>query len=507
MATLRVILGDQLSPALPTLSQVAEDDWILMAEVQTEAHYCPHHKHKIIVIFSAMRHFAESLRGLGYQLRYIRFDEQVRSLTDAVALALTEIPGLQHILLTEPGEYRVGQEIAGWAGRFNLPVTSLEDSRFLISRAQFSGWAAGKRQLRMEYFYREMRKHTGLLMQDGQPAGGQWNFDSSNRKALPAELTIPAPLSFEPDLVTQEVQALVARHFPTNMGDASQFRLAVSGKQARQAFLHFLTQQLPLFGDYQDAMRIDQPFLFHSVCSIYLNCGLLDARWMCSKVVLAWQQGLVPLNAAEGFIRQIIGWREYVRGLYWLQMPGYKTLNSLNAATALPEFYWHGQTKMRCMQQAIEHTKRYAYSHHIQRLMITGNFALLAGLDVQQVCNWYLAVYADAYEWVELPNTLGMALFADNGILASKPYAASGKYIARMSNYCKHCHYDVNDTTGDNACPFNALYWDFLARNQSQLQTSARLQFSYKNWDMKTDADKQRIRNKAQQLLIQLEQL
>ena len=291
------------------------------------------------------------------------------------------------------------------------------------------------------------------------------------------------------------------------MGDATSFKYAVTGKAARAAFLHFVEHQLPQFGDYQDAMRKDDAFLFHSVCSMYLNIGLLDARWMCQKVDQAWRQQQVPLNAAEGFIRQIIGWREYVRGLYWLLMPDYRQQNFLETTTPLPSYYWHGKTQMNCMQQAIGDTINHAYSHHIHRLMITGNFALLAGLDVSEVSDWYLAVYADAFEWVELPNTLGMALFADGGVLASKPYAASGNYIQRMSNYCQNCHYQVKQTVGDKACPFNALYWDFLARNEVKLGGNARLQLAYQQWRRKSEQTQSEILAKASSLLIKLEQL
>ena len=352
-----------------------------------------------------------------------------------------------------------------------------------------------------------MRRYTGLLMQGSQPVGGKWNYDASNRKPWPASKQATAPLQFTPDAITADVIALVSTHFPDNMGSADNFAYAVTGKQARQAFLHFVEQQLPQFGDYQDAMALNQPFLQHSVCSVYLNCGLLDVRWMCLKVEQAYQQGKVPLNAAEGFIRQLIGWREYVRGLYWCLMPDYKTHNALDASRPLPAFYWHGNSNMRCMQQAVQSTINHAYSHHIQRLMITGNFALLAGLSVQQVTDWYLAVYADAYEWVELPNTLGMALYADGGLLASKPYAASGAYINRMSNYCKNCCYNVKHTVQADACPFNALYWDFLQRNHHILSTNPRLALAYANWHNRSDADKAAILAKAADTLGNLEQL
>ncbi|KUM54414.1 cryptochrome/photolyase family protein [Rheinheimera sp. EpRS3] len=509
MARLIVILGDQLSPALSSLQNITADDVLLLAEVAAEASYVQHHKHKIILIFSAMRHFAAVLRQQGHTVCYIHYDSQsqIKCIGDAVQHALAQHPHLQSILITQCGEYRLQQEINSWQQHFPVPTEILSDDRFICDLPRFARWAQGKKQLRMEYFYREMRRYTGLLMQGDTPEGGKWNYDADNRKACPQDLQQIVPLHFIPDDITAEVMALVNQHFAANMGDADNFSYAVTGKDARHAFLHFVQQQLPRFGDYQDAMLLDQPFLFHSICSVYLNCGLLDVRWMCNKVQLAYQQGLVPLNAAEGFIRQLIGWREYVRGLYWLLMPDYKQHNSLNAERALPGFYWHGNTQMRCMQQAVKSTIDHAYSHHIHRLMITGNFALLAGLSVEQVTDWYLAVYADAYEWVELPNTLGMALFADGGVMASKPYAASGAYINRMSNYCKNCAYEVKHTTQTDACPFNALYWDFLHRHQQQFGANPRLALAFANWQKRSDSDKTAILAKAADTLNRLEQL
>lgn len=510
MPRLVVILGDQLSPAIPSLREITPEDVILMAEVGSEANYVQHHSFKLILIFSGMRHFAATLQQLKHQVLYLPFKQQVtiESMTDAVHYALQQHPQLDSILMTECGEYRLEQEIARWPKQFSMPLEQLEDDRFICSKPQFSQWADGRQQFRMEYFYREMRRITRLLMTDtNQPEGGQWNFDKANRKSCPPGIEQIPPLQFEPDAVTAEVIKLVEEEFSGNMGTPALFTYAVTGKQARQAFLHFVEHQLTLFGDYQDAMLVDQPFLFHSICSMYLNTGLLDARWMCQKVEQAYYDGLVPLNAAEGFIRQVIGWREFVRGVYWLQMPDYKTRNTLAASRPLPDFYWSGDTKMRCMQQALQSTIDHAYSHHIHRLMITGNFALLTGLDPAQVTDWYLAVYADAFEWVELPNTLGMALFSDDGVLASKPYAASGKYIQRMSNYCQNCPYDVKKTHGDKACPFNALYWDFLDRNSERLGNNARLQLAYRQWHKKTDQEQIAIRQHAQQTLLQLEQL
>jgi deoxyribodipyrimidine photolyase-related protein len=296
----------------------------------------------------------------------------------------------------------------------------------------------------MEHFYREMRRETGLLMgADGEPEGGRWNFDKANRKRLPKGIAPPSPLHHPPDPITREVLALVDTHFPRHFGSLEPFWFAVSAEQAKESLAHFVAQALPSFGDFQDAMKEGEPTLFHAIIGLYLNTGLLDPLDACRLAEAAYLRGHAPLNAVEGFIRQIIGWREYVRGIYWLKMPDYAETNFLEASRPLPSFYWSGDTEMNCLRQCIIQTRDEAYAHHIQRLMVIGNFALLAGLAPQEVEEWYLSVYADAFEWVELPNTHGMALFADGGVLGSKPYAASGKYINRMSNYCAGCQYDV----------------------------------------------------------------
>lgn len=507
MPALVLISADQLSPALSSLRDLQPGDQILMAEVYAEATYVPHHQLKIVLLFSAMRHFAATLQAQGYLVHYFRYEQQVPSLLHAVQQVLTRQPQLKRLRLTEFAEHRLYTEVSTWSETLGIPVDVIEDDRFICSHAMFRRWADGRQSYRMEYFYREMRRYTGLLMDGTTPAGGQWNFDAENRQPCPPEVQIPAAPQFAPDAMTAEVIQLVKQQFSGHIGQAERFCYAVTGKDARAAFLDFLQHRMPLFGKYQDAMRQDEPFLFHSLVSMYLNCGLLDARWLCLQVEQAWKAGTVPLAAAEGFIRQIIGWREYVRGLYWLKMPQYRELNFFAAERSLPSWYWTGQTQMNCMAQAIRHTIDHAYSHHIQRLMLTGNFALLAGLSVDDVTDWYLAVYADAYEWVELPNTLGMALFADGGLLASKPYVASGNYIAKMSNYCQHCRYDVKQSTGPDACPFNALYWDFIARNEAKLGGNARMQLTYQQWRRKSNTDQQALRHKAAELLIHLEQL
>ena len=507
MPDLRLILGDQLSRSISSLQGATPgDSVILMAEVMTEATYVRHHKKKIAFLFSAMRHFAEALRTEGFNVRYVALEDEgnSQSLTGEVARAIEALQPDQ-LVVTECGEYRLAMEMFEWHGRFTIPVDVREDDRFLSSVEDFRRFAEGRRQLRMEYFYREMRRRHGILLDDkGEPEGGQWNFDQDNRKPPPAGLSGPPRKRHPKDAITRDVLALVARRFGGHIGTLEPFHFAVTAEEAEEELDHFIETCLPRFGDYQDAMVKGEPYLYHSLISAYLNAGLLDARSILRKAEAAYRAGRAPLNAAEGFIRQILGWREYVRGLYWHAMPGYATRNALSADRPLPALYWTGKTKMACLAAAVGDTIEHAYSHHIQRLMVTGNFALIAGLDPDEVSEWYLAVYADAYQWVEMPNTRGMALFADGGMMGSKPYAASGKYIDRMSNFCKGCHYDPKPVTEPNACPFNALYWDFLARNEEVLARNARLAQPYASWRRMTPERQREIRQKAAETLAAL---
>jgi len=506
MKTLRLILGDQLTHSLSVLQGGDPDaDEILMVEVAEEATYVRHHKKKIAFIFAAMRHFAEELRAGGWQVTYVQLDDpqNTGSFTGEVARFIQDLKP-ERLCVTEPGEWRIRQAMDGWADLFGLPVDILPDDRFICSIEEFAGWADGRKQLRMEYFYREMRRKTGLLMDGDQPVGGKWNYDAENRKPPSSGLSTPTPPRFEPDAITQSVLELVESRFDNHFGDLRPFWLATSAEQAERALDAFIKNALPFFGDYQDAMVSGESFMFHAVLSPYLNAGLLDPLDICRRVEAAYHSGHAPLNAVEGFIRQIIGWREYVRGIYWLKMPDYRDENFFEADRPLPDFYWTAETKMECLKAAITQTKEEAYAHHIQRLMVTGTFALLAGIKPQEVHEWYLAVYADAFEWVELPNTLGMSQFADGGVLASKPYAASGNYINKMSNYCKSCAFDVKQKTGEKACPFNPLYWDFLARNEDKLRGNPRLGNIYRVWEKMGAERQQEIRDSARAVLADL---
>jgi deoxyribodipyrimidine photolyase-related protein len=482
MGALRLVLGDQLSRDVTALAGVdPASDVVLLVEVAEETGYVGHHKQKITLILSAMRHFAAELSAEGLRVDYVKLEDpgNTGSFSGELARAVARhAPG--RIIATEPGEWRVWSMMQGWSQAFDIPVEIREDARFFCSRGRFARWAEGRKSYRMEFFYREMRRETGLLMDGQEPEGGRWNFDAENRRSLPAGFRPPPRRRFQPDQVTSEVMALVARRFAHHFGDLEPFGWPVTRAEALEALAHFLTDALPFFGDYQDAMKTGEPFLFHAMLSTSLNCGLLDPREVCMAAEREYRAGRAPLNAVEGFIRQILGWREYVRGIYWLRMPAYAETNALGASRPLPWFYWSGETGMNCVATVVRETSRNAYAHHIQRLMVTGNFALLAGVEPRQIEEWYLAVYADAYDWVELPNTHGMVMFADGGLLASKPYAASGAYIDRMSDYCRGCLYDPKIKTGPGACPFNVLYWNFLIENQAALEKNPRLAMPYR---------------------------
>jgi deoxyribodipyrimidine photolyase-related protein len=478
VTTLRVVLGDQCSDALSALSDLdPARDVVLMAEVRAECTYVMHHKQKIALVLSAMRHFGGRLRARGVRVEYVRLDDpkNTQTLAGEVERVARRVKAAR-IVCTEPGEWRVLQDMRGWQRATGVPMEIREDTRFLCSLDRFRAWAGAKKQLRMEFFYREMRRATGLLM-DGpdQPAGGRWNFDHDNRESLAKGARAPTPKRFPPDASTREVIALVAREFPGHFGTLDAFAWPVTPEDAQAALDDFVAHRLPDFGRFQDAMATGEPVLFHALIAAAMNIGILDPRAACEAAVRAWREGDAPLNAVEGFVRQILGWREYVRGIYWLKMPAYRETNALEATRKLPWLYWSGETEMACLRAVIAQTRELAYAHHIQRLMVTGNFALLAGCDPAEVNDWYMVVYADAYEWVELPNTHGMSLHADGGAMASKPYAASGAYINRMSDYCRGCAYDVKQATGARACPFNFLYWDFVARHAQRFAKNPRM--------------------------------
>ncbi|MEO1034018.1 MAG: cryptochrome/photolyase family protein [Pseudomonadota bacterium] len=506
MPTLHVVLGDQLSHSLPLFDAVGTSDRVLLMEVAAEATHVPHHPKKLVLVFSAMRHFAAELEGRGFNVDYIELDTPASrgSFSDTLAgyLAASDADAIR---VTHPSEYRVLTEIEGWSDAFGLPVDILPDPRFVVSPGEFATWAEGRKQLVMEQFYRKVRQQTGLLIDDGKPTGGKWNYDKDNRKPPRGKLDFPAPFHVAPDPVTKTCIGLVRERFANHFGDIDPFWFAVTAADAERAAEHFFEHALALFGDYQDAMLNDESFLYHSVLSQYLNLGLLDPLALCREAERRYRAGQAPLNAVEGFIRQIIGWREFVRGVYWLQMPEYSERNFLRASTPLPAAYWGGETDMACVAGAVRQTREHAYSHHIQRLMVTGNLALLLGVAPEEIHRWYLAVYADAYEWVEMPNTLGMATFADGGVIGTKPYAASGSYINKMSDYCSGCRYDVKQREGDSACPFNYLYWDFLIRHEERLGSNRRMSLIYAQLRKMDDTRRKGIERDARRFRRTLE--
>jgi len=484
-----LVLGDQLTPKIPALRHADRTrDLVVMAEVMDEATYVPHHPKKIALFFTAMRKFAARLESEGWRVAYTRLDDPDNAGSiPGELLRRAEETGAREVIATEPGEWR----LIGLLDDLPLPVTQHEDDRFLASHAEFQRWAEGRKELRMEWFYREMRRKSGLLMEGAAPAGGKWNYDHENRKPAQGDLFRAGPPAFDPDETVEEVLALVETRFPDHFGTLRPFRFATDAGGAQQALDHFLAHHLAEFGTYQDAMLSGDRFLHHSLLSAYMNIGLLDPLEVCRQAEAVWKEGRAPINSVEGFIRQIIGWREYMRGVYFLEGPDYPRRNRLNQQRKLPALYWGGETRMNCLAHAVRQTGEDGYAHHIQRLMVTGNFALLAGVTPAEVHEWYLSVYWDAIEWVEAPNTVGMSQFADGGIVGSKPYVSSGAYIDRMSDYCGGCAYSVKTKTGQGACPFNLLYWHFLDRQRHRFQNNPRMAQMYRTWD-RMEADKRR---------------
>ncbi|SKA91704.1 deoxyribodipyrimidine photolyase-related protein [Prosthecobacter debontii] len=504
MRHLILILGDQLNRDSAVWDGFdPQVDAVWMAEVERESTKVWNHKARIVAFLAAMRHFAESLRQEDITVHYRRLDDpenhgDFRMELEAAVKKLRP----QSLVMVEAGEWQVREDFRATAARLKLPLDEREDRHFMASHADFAKHAEGRKQLRMEYFYREMRQRYGVLMDGKKPMGGDWNYDSENRKSFGKEgpTLHAAPVRFLPDEITQGVMAVVEQKLAKHPGSLADFDWPVTPDEAQQALDDFIQHRLADFGDYQDAMWTNEPWLFHSRLSTAMNLKLLDPRDVIRAAEKAYQTGTAPLAAVEGFIRQILGWREYVRGIYWRFMPGYVTLNELQAHQRLPDFYWTGETDMNCLRETIGQTLRYGYAHHIQRLMVTGLFTLLLGVRPQEVHEWYLAVYVDAVEWVELPNTLGMSQHGDGGIMASKPYIASGKYIQRMSNYCAGCRYDPATSTGPKACPFTTLYWDFLMQHEPRLRLNQRMSMQVRNLARLSETEKQSIQAQAESI-------
>lgn len=511
---LRLILGDQLQHDSPQLAQLdPARDRVLMIEAPGEATHVWSHKARIALFLSAMRHFAAELRARRVPLDYIALDDpghaDAPGLMDRLRRQL-ERSGARELVIVEPGEYRLAQALRELAAATGTALTVLPDTHFLCMRDEFAGWARGKRELRMEFFYRWQRKAQRVLLDaDGAPEGGQWNFDADNRSGFPktGPGPIPPPAFFAPDAMTREVIALVEARFPRHPGALSQFGWPVTRAQALEALRLFIDTRLPEFGRYQDAMWTGTPFGWHALLSTSLNLKLLDPREVIAAAEAAYRTGRVPLASAEGFIRQVLGWREFIRGVYWQFMPALAEANHYRHTRPLPAWYWTGDTRMACMRECIGQTLQHGYAHHIQRLMVTGQFALLAQIDPKQVADWYLAIYVDAVEWVELPNVAGMALHADGGKFTSKPYVASGQYIKRMSNYCSGCRYKPELRSGAEACPFTVLFWHFLDTHERALQASPRTMLMAKNVGRLSMQERAAIASHAARLLQDLDAL
>jgi len=507
MRNLILILGDQLdrhSAALDGFDASLDRVWMAeVAEVAAESTKVWVHKARIVTFLAAMRHFAERLCTEGVMVDYRKLDDAenrgsfVTELEAAVARLKPE-----KLIMVEAGEWQVREDFRAAAKRLGVTLDEREDRHFMASHADFEKHAKGRKQLRMEFFYREMRAKHGVLMDAGKPVGGEWNYDSENRKSFGKEgpPLKPAPRRFLPDKITREVIAVVEGKFGSHPGSLEEFDWPVTAEEAQVALTDFIEHRLAEFGDYQDAMWTREPWLYHSRLSAVMNLKLLDPREVIAAAEKAYRTGKAPLAGVEGFIRQILGWREYVRGIYWRFMPEYVGMNALSCEQPLPKFYWTGETEMNCLRDAIGQTLKYGYAHHIQRLMVTGLFSLLLGVRPREVHEWYLAVYVDAIEWVELPNTLGMSQHGDGGIMASKPYIASGKYIQRMSNYCSGCRYDPAKSTGPNACPFTTLYWDFLMQHEPRLKMNQRMSMQVRNVARLSEAEKAAIQKHAELL-------
>ncbi len=508
-ATLRLILGDQLNPRHSWFDQCDEQVVYVLMEVRSETDYVLHHAQKVLAIFAAMRDFAAHLKAAGHRVRYIRLDDPSnrQSLVDNLSALARHYQATQ-VQWQAPDEWRVDEVLRQWAQAQPLETVMVDSEHFLTDRHELPRLFSGRKQWLMEHFYRQMRRRFELLLEaDGSPVGGQWNFDHDNRKRWPGTPAEPVDWR-QPHHHGTLWDMLQACAVPT-FGDprASQLRWPLNRDEALAHLEHFITDALPCFGDFEDAMSSRAQRLFHSLLSFALNVKMLDPLEVVRRAEEAYRDGHAPLAAVEGFMRQIIGWREYVRGIYWSQMPGYEERNELQHTLPLPAWFWTGQTRMRCLQQAIGQSLQSAHAHHIQRLMVIGNFALLAGIDPKALHQWYLGIYIDAFEWVELPNTLGMSQWADGGIIATKPYVSSAAYLGRMSDYCQGCAYDPKQRTSDDACPFNALYWDFFLRHQERFGKNARMGMAYQQLRKMDPQELTRLRDRAAHLREHLDQL
>ncbi|MET0291145.1 MAG: cryptochrome/photolyase family protein [Steroidobacteraceae bacterium] len=509
VSTLRLILGDQLNPRHSWFETPDVEVVHVLMEVRQETDSVLHHAQKILAIFAAMRDFSRHLRSAGHRVHYVALDDahNRQSITENLG-ALVRAHGARRVEWQSPDEWRLDAELKAWASVQSFEAVEVGSEHFLTSRSELAEFFGDRKQWLMESFYRHMRRrHRILLEGDGQPRGGQWNFDQDNRKPWPGVPTEPA--DHRPSHDHRELWALIQRCGVKSFGNpqSETIRWPLNRDEALASLDTFVANVLPDFGDFEDAMSSRSPRLFHSLLSFALNVKMLHPMEVVRRAEAAFDSRSAPLAAVEGFIRQIVGWREYVRGIYWSQMPGYDRRNSLGHDLPLPQWFWTAETQMRCVRMAVGQSLETAHAHHIQRLMIIGNFSLLAGFDPHALHLWYLGVYIDAFEWVELPNTLGMSQRADDGLIATKPYVSSAAYINRMSDYCRGCSYDFKLKTGDRACPFNSMYWDFFARHERALGGNRRLSMVYRQLDKLRGPQLEALRAQAQANRARLDEL
>lgn len=507
---LRLIMGDQLNITHSWFKDPPSHAEYLLMEVKEEATYVRHHIQKVIGFFLAMREFAQELSKRKLRVHYITLDEPTNKHSFAGnvkhLLASGRYSAFEYQL---PDEYRVKAAMEKLAAELSVPTATVDTEHFLTTPAQFQAVFKGHKRHTMELFYREVRRTTGFLMKKGEPIGDRWNFDSENRKKLPSSVKPPPPIEFKRDVA--EIVELLSKAKVETIGsvDPKHFTWAVTRKEALKTLAYFCEHLLPEFGSYQDAMTTEHRTLFHSKLSFAMNVKLISPREVIEAAIETWNasKGKIAIEQIEGFVRQIAGWREFMRGIYWTHMPEYKSLNFFGASRPLPHYFWDGDTKMSCVKHAVQQSLEDAYAHHIQRLMVTGNFTIMAGIDPDEVDAWYLGIYADALDWVQLPNTRGMSQFADGGIVGTKPYTSSAQYINKMSNYCGSCFYNYKEKFGDRGCPFNTLYWDFLMRNEEKLKNNPRIGMGYRLLDKMATKDKAAIKKKAGEILRDIEEL
>ncbi len=511
--TLRVILGDQLNAEHSWYTKKEDTVLYLIAEMPQETQYVKHHIQKLCAFFAAMENFAQALQQAGHHVLHLTLDDHHFNTLNELLVSICTRFTIANVEYQQPDEYRLYQQFVDIKLPKNITINGIDSEHFLLPYADIANYFTKGKHHKMEFFYRKMRQRFAILMDNNGPEGGQWNYDADNRKKLkPTNIdNIPEPLLF-----TRSVDTILQRlkkHKVDYFGTVKDPLTWPTTRQESQQLLDYFCQYcLPLFGTFQDAMTANSPHkwsLYHSRLSFSLNTKMLHPLHVINTAVAAYRhsKGAITLPQIEGFVRQILGWREYIRGVYWCNMPEYAHKNALATTTPLPQYFWTGDTRMNCMHQTITQSLEYAYAHHIQRLMVTGNFCLISGINIDQVDEWYLGIYLDAIEWVEMPNTRGMSQFADGGIVATKPYAASGNYINKMSDYCKDCYYNVSKKDTPDACPANSLYWDFMTRHRERFEKNPRIGMIYRTWDKQSEDKQQSTLQRAKWCLENIESL